>query len=60
MRPDDEDTWEAAYWDDLLHEFGVDAYITARWEQHPQPPIETEESCESDLHPAKRTPSSTS
>ena len=32
MRPADEDTWEVEYWDELLHEFGVSAYIEARLE----------------------------
>jgi len=32
MRPKDEDTWVAEYFDDILHEFGVDAYIKAREE----------------------------
>jgi hypothetical protein len=33
MSPTDDDTWEAEYWDELLREFGVAAYIEAREQQ---------------------------
>ena len=32
MRPDDEATWEADYWDEYLAEFGPGAYVDARYE----------------------------
>jgi len=31
MRPQDEDTWEAEYWDEILRDFGPSAYIEARF-----------------------------
>ena len=43
MRPTDEDTFWVEYWDEYLHTFGVDAYIVARWEQHPQPNFQSVE-----------------
>ena len=32
MRVQDEDTWEAEYWDEYLREFGRAAYIEARYQ----------------------------
>jgi hypothetical protein len=31
MRSVEDDGWEAGYWDDILHEFGVAGYIEARY-----------------------------
>ena len=31
MRTEDEDTWEAEYWDDFLDEFGPEGYIEVRY-----------------------------
>lgn len=33
MRVWDEQTWESEYWDDYLKEFGVEAYVEARYGQ---------------------------
>ena len=32
MRPKDEYTWEAEYWDEFIKEFGLTAYFQAREE----------------------------
>jgi len=31
MRPQDDDTWQVEYFDDLLHDFGPEAYLEARY-----------------------------
>jgi hypothetical protein len=31
MRTEDEDTWEAEYWDEYLKEFGRAAYVESRY-----------------------------
>ena len=40
MNHDANGDWEASYWDDILHEFGVHAYIELREQQHPPKPKE--------------------
>lgn len=31
MRVQDEDTWESEYWDEYIQEFGLAAYVEARY-----------------------------